>query len=172
MSDFNECFICNERLSKGIVVTAKRRAINTFITNSKRYKDNKWLVLQNLDEIRIHDTCRKSYSSELRTVRIEKNPTRYSQARPSRRWSTPEGFNFESNCFFCNKQCKDYRTRRLVSADSIQLRIQETARKRNDQWAHDVLSRIEKVYSLKEVGGRYHANCNKCFSHNPTGNPI
>ncbi|XP_071642214.1 uncharacterized protein [Temnothorax longispinosus] len=171
----NECFICNESLLKETVVTAKRRAINTFITNSKRRKDNKWLVLQNLDEIRIHDKCRKSYSSELRTLRIEKNPTRYSQAGPSRRSSSPKKFNFESNCFFCDKQCRDYRckddrTRRLVSADSIQLRIQETARKRNDQWAHDVLSRIEGVHSLKEVGGRYHTNCNIRFSHIPTGN--
>ncbi|KMQ84700.1 hypothetical protein RF55_17294 [Lasius niger] len=31
---------------------------------------------------------------------------------------------------------------------------------------------IEGVHSLKEVGCRYHANCNKCFSHIPTGNPI
>ena len=122
--------------------------------------------------IQIHNECRKNYT----------NKRRLSQAKPAKRTSSRGAeFDWKRDCFICSEQCSSKKRKRADwrIAGTIEMRenMLQKCKQRikadvTDQWAIDVLARVEDCFDFVAAESRYHSNCLLRFNQNKASEKI
>ena len=122
--------------------------------------------------IQIHNECRKNYT----------NKRRLSQAKPAKRTSSRgTEFDWKRDCFICSEQCSSKKRKRADwrIAGTIEMRenMLQKCKQRikadvTDQWAIDVLARVEDCFDFVAAESRYHSNCLLRFNQNKASEKI
>lgn len=166
------CVLCEETFVEGECVVVKDRGIKTLIECSKKRGDGKNILFQGRDTVKLHVSCRKSYTREKCVAAAMK--ARETQSREKR--SSAPIFVFKEKCLFCAEDASEnfvcQQTKKpsgkrevvsLVSTMNFKNHILEVAQGRGDKWGEDVSSRIRYVSDLVASDGRYHQSCMKKF---------
>lgn len=172
------CFICEETLSTGIIITVRERGLNTFRQSSIKRNDGKTeLFLKNPDSVNVHD---KQYNNQ---KHIQAFLQRKHTAIPgtSLRSAAPV-FQFKGTCFLCGieitsdfleKQKKTRVSDRELVYEVRKLAMKENliklAEDRKDEWGKTVLNRLQHISDLVAADAKYHNSCMKKFRILPAG---
>jgi hypothetical protein len=155
-----ECILkpCGDK--GGPTVQLRKKGLETLVKCSVIRKDGLDQELRNNDNVTVHVECRKRYS---------RRPEPSKEQNLSKRNCRTSVFDFKSQCFFCERICDRFPTKRVNSAKghwslvetlSLILNVREFSTKRGDcSWAKDVERRLACVIDLVAVGGRYHHYC-------------
>lgn len=169
------CFICCNTLEEGKVVVVKKRGICSLIeVSEKRGLLLNKRFLQALDEVSVHDACRKRYTVESNVAasvrRGGDEAPQPSSSVGTRRSS--ESCNLDKICFLCGDEITDeflklqkklpLSRRNIVhTVESLSVRetILEAAGRRRDEWAQQIIYRLASVNDLVAADARYHSQC-------------
>ena len=119
---------------------------------------------------RVHQKCRKvftntRYIDQLKRKRLSDTPS--TSKHPVLR-SSSDSFNYEIQCIFCGQgdlRCGRDPESKLIPVRLLSFKesIQESAKKRSDQWGCLVQGRIEYVHDLRAAHAVYHKVCSNNF---------
>lgn len=112
------CLICENSLMHGKVETVREKGLQTIIASSKERGDNKVNLICEMNSVRLHANCRKSYTSKKNLQNMAKKKQKQSPVNEN------TVLSLENCCFFCeenitedflkNEAKKPYLKRRLV----------------------------------------------------------
>ncbi|CAG4974224.1 unnamed protein product [Colias eurytheme] len=173
------CFVCRLALKEGdsTVVIVKKRGIQTLINSSvvRGLKEDE-LFLKKLDEVSVHNACRKRYTAR---HNIDACARRGGDQIPQPRTSisrTSDPMNLRSICFLCaeeiteeflqlqNKLPKSRRNEVFkVKSMTVRKSMLDAASRRGDTWGRQVIDRLTATFDLVASDARYHKLCQKKF---------
>ena len=121
----------------------------------------------------VHEDCRKEYCYDYNRKRKLNDAENIMIRSPkTRKIVAGNRFMFENNCVLCgnkienqndNKGDEDSDVIHKVETFDFQASIKSLCKTRNDEWACDILGRIEFVNDLPAAEARYHQRCNSNF---------
>ena len=129
-------------------------------------------------KVQYHRDCVSTYTSKSHLKRLQKSNTLTDALQPQKRVrrSTQCVFDFKKHCLFCGESCepdnKHPNRRRIVLCrsdnknlqKSLKASILDTCAFRSDDWAGEVLIRVQGAVSdLQAAEGRYHYDCKTKF---------
>lgn len=159
MDDF--CVICKKR--DGQLGKVKSKGLYSLLKYSKERNDQETLNYLrkktksgSKETIQIHNECRKNYT----------NKRRLSQVKLATRTSNRSNeFNWKKDCFICSKECISRKRKRgdwrIAGTIEMRERMLKKCKERietddKDQWAIDVLARVEDCIDFVAAESRYH----------------
>lgn len=164
------CVLCKVEIEEDNVVNTLGKTGVASIQNAAKQRNDTVTV-----EVgqKVHVACRRDYihkRSVTAAVRGTKaaNPTH----EPVRR-SVDGGFNFRTQCVYC-KSLVTYRSRKRghdvhqVRTTKFSDELKKICQNRNDNWAHEVLARIEYAQDLFAWDTLYHHQCDSNFRRGMT----
>ena len=120
----------------------------------------------------VHEDCRKDYCYDYKKKRKLQDNNNNTIRSPKTRKFSGNQFRYENNCVLCgssveiqneNKLDGDYDVVHRVETFDFQVSIKTLCKTRNDEWANEVLGRVEGVNDLPAAEARYHRSCNSNF---------
>lgn len=183
------CFVCGESTSEENEVTVKERGIKTLLSASIVRGDNEHQqMLESVDSVTLHVACRLRYI-DTRCVGAPRR--RRDSVAPSTSSAVesqaPPTFDFKSHCFICAERIpslseemrlhvRKRKPVRTVTRNSIRNTILNWCNSRTDDFASEIVARIQNVSDFVAVGARYHASCvrkvNRGCSKDRAGRPV
>lgn len=172
---FNEhvCVICRNNFtsSTDCDVAEVTRGLPTLIAASEKHDDKALLeyLLSKPNIVRVHNSCRRNYTSKRR---FEQNENK-SEAGPlhqpkSLRSLCNSSFCWKTHCFFCSEVCKfeplSKANVRRVETLGIKPSILEQCKIRGDSLATSVQGRLLTCCDLVAEEAVYHVSCHRFFS--------
>lgn len=159
------CAICKKTDKPLVLVTD--RGFDGLLKYSNERNDNEtthYLLekKRNGVQVKVHETCRKWYNNKRRlsTPGIEKK-----ECRSSKR---SNNFDWKMDCFLCGEKCESKKKCRKNWRLAATIEIRETVATRceermkensEDQWALEVLVRVNDCSDFVAAEGRYHVHC-------------
>lgn len=177
------CFICRGTLEEGTVIIVKKRGIISLINASvKRGLQENKSFLQKLEEVTVHDACRKRYTVESNVeASVRRGGDSVPQAcnQPSLRSSSVH--NLKTICFLCGEDITEeyiklqqklpYSRRNnvhKVEKLGVRATVLEAAERRDDEWGKNIIQRLASENDLVAADARYHNLCYKKLFNNPS----
>uniref|UniRef100_UPI00358E6C8F uncharacterized protein n=1 Tax=Myxine glutinosa TaxID=7769 RepID=UPI00358E6C8F len=166
--------VCTERRISSIIDASKLRGDGLHVDIANNFDDSNFTM-------HYHKNCVSSYTSKSHLNRLRKSESRSVSPLPHRKRqcrSDLRSFEFRRDCIFCGTPCEqdkknpNRQKRRVVfcrTADRIHHKPFKTAildncHTRADQWANEVLVRIEGAVSdLHAADAMYHYDCKTKF---------
>ena len=117
----------------------------------------------------MHEDCRKEYCYDYNRKRTQEDANDKTVRSPKTRKKAGSRFIYEHNCLLCGTKIENQNENKLdeecdivhrVETFDFQASIKALCKKRNDDWASDILGRIEVVNDLPAAEARYHQSCN------------
>ena len=147
-----------------------RQTIKNYIQTSLRKQDGKHLKLRRYCSFTVHESCMKTYTDEPKILA----QIRKLEASTSPVTDSVVEFDFKNRCFirgedasdtFIEKQ-KKYSAKqrniiRMVQSSDVKQTLFNNFGNSTHRLCITVISRMIPVIDLKNVGARYHDNCNK-----------
>lgn len=175
------CFICKSTLEKSQVTVVKKRGTLSLIEASlKRDLKENQTFLQALDEVAVHDACRKRYTAESNiAASVRRGGDSVPEPSPSR--LLRGSIELQNICFLCGdsiteefiklqKKLPQSRRNNVHQVESLSARatILEVANRRCDEWGQQIKDRLASVTDLVASDARYHTLCHKKLYSMPT----
>jgi hypothetical protein len=158
-SDIGLCIFCKRDLSLEESVTLGAKGC----TGIERAAQAKGQQVSVAPGMRVHTACRKRFCS----AAPEKVEESHDQSKVQLR-STSGQFSYRDHCVLCAQPAK--LTSKKRDADVFPVRtsdfdasLKRACQTRNDQWAVEVLGRIESVSDLHSADAIYHQKCSINF---------
>lgn len=171
------CFVCRRELEEGdnTVIVVRKGGIQSLITASveRGLKDNE-KFLKNLNEVRVHDACRKRYTAR---HNVDASARRGGDEIPKPQPSTSRTsgpMNLQSICFLCAEEItEDFiqfqkklpmsRRNEVHTIESMTARASmiDAASRRGDEWGRQIIDRLAPTSDLVAADARYHKLCHK-----------
>ncbi|CAH0746943.1 unnamed protein product [Bemisia tabaci] len=166
------CLICGQTLSASSY-TLVQRGLDAIRIAAEKRKDRAVLVqLNNLNEVTLHEKCRKNYTrastiaSYCKSLELEENVAGNGDILLR---NQVDDFNFKENCLFCGGKIVETK-RKDSNRDVFPVRTLEftesilsRAREIDDECSRIVSSRVMSVVDLVAAEARYHQKCNLSF---------
>ena len=153
-----KCVLCSKALSSGDTVTLSGKGAAGINKASKNQKSSLKVIVGQT----VHISCRKDYTRNISSVTSEGGKRRSTRSR--------EHFSTKEHCLLCGQPAslankyKKYDVLSVRTAD-FEKTIKSTCAKRNDEWAVNVIARIEAIDSKDLRAGDviYHRSCSVNF---------
>lgn len=167
------CFICRTTLDEGQVTVVKKRGVTSLIEVSvKRALKENQQFLQDLDEVTVHDLCRKRYSVQSNILASIRRGSDIIPKPISSR--SKKCLGLKNICLLCGDNITEEfiklqnklplsRRNNLHQVQSLNARetFFEVASCRGDEWGQQIINRLEAETDLIAAGARYHSLCHK-----------
>jgi len=161
-ADIFKCVICNLSDCEENLTKLTKKGCDSIKISGEARGDN--LKLNNCGESFVHANCRKNYVSKHKIAQFQKK--QQSSTTTTDCDSDRSRITLNQHCVFCGFKLslnKDKENICVIKTTAFQESIVKICHERNDEWATEVLSKIEGIVDCLATGMKYHINCSINF---------